>query len=152
MKGIVLSGPGAYGLAELPIPDPRPDELLLRVHASGVCGTDLHLLRGHNLNRVRYPVVPGQFLNLQELIDFIDAGSVKNLLYGQRGQGSGRMPGFGDNPNTTLDQTDGMYSPEMVAAVATYEANLHDEPYRCRVKGQFHHNLGSQSVLIHIRE
>ena len=27
-------------------------------------------------------------------------GTEYGMLYGQRGQGSGRMPGFGDNPNT----------------------------------------------------
>jgi mono/diheme cytochrome c family protein len=76
---------------------------------------------------LRYPVVPRQFLNLEELIDFLNAGSVKNLLYGQRGQGSGRMPGFGDNPNTPDVEGDGMFPAEMVDAVARYEANLHLE-------------------------
>ena len=37
---------------------------------------------------------------------------IDNLLYGQRGQGSGRMPGFGDNPNTLLEQSDGMFTEE----------------------------------------
>jgi mono/diheme cytochrome c family protein len=74
---------------------------------------------------LRYPIVPRQFLALPSLVDFVTKGSVANLLYGQRGQGSGRMPGFGDNPNTLTDLTDGMYTPEMVEAVATYEANLH---------------------------
>lgn len=76
---------------------------------------------------LRYPVVPRQFLTTQDLIDFLNAGSVKNLLYGQRGQGSGRMPGFGDNPNTPDVEDDGMFPPEMVQAVAEYEANLHLE-------------------------
>lgn len=31
---------------ELPIPDPGPGQLLLKVHACGVCRTDLHLLDG----------------------------------------------------------------------------------------------------------
>ncbi len=31
---------------ELPIPDPAPDQLLLKIHACGVCRTDLHLLDG----------------------------------------------------------------------------------------------------------
>jgi hypothetical protein len=37
------------------------------------------------------------------------------------------MPGFGDNPNTLDDQVDGMYSEEMLQAVALYEANLHND-------------------------
>ena len=76
---------------------------------------------------LRYPVVPRQFLTMEDLIDFLNAGSVKNLLYGQRGQGSGRMPGFGDNPNTVDVTDDGMFPYEMVEAVAEYEANLHLE-------------------------
>ena len=74
---------------------------------------------------LRYPIVPRQFLSLPDLTTFITKGTVAFQLYGQRGQGSGRMPGFGDNPNTVADQTDGMYTPEMLQAVATYEANLH---------------------------
>jgi mono/diheme cytochrome c family protein len=74
---------------------------------------------------LRYEIVPRQFLTVPALVEFLKKGTVDNLLYGQRGQGSGRMPGFGDNPNTLLDQTDGMFSEEMLAAIAVYEANLH---------------------------
>ena len=31
---------------ERPVPEPAPGQLLLRVHACGVCRTDLHLLDG----------------------------------------------------------------------------------------------------------
>jgi mono/diheme cytochrome c family protein len=76
---------------------------------------------------LRYTLVPRQFLTAADLADFIRKGSVNAMLYGQRGQGSGRMPGFGDNPNTVEEEGDGMYSDEMVLAVAIYEANLHVE-------------------------
>jgi propanol-preferring alcohol dehydrogenase len=33
-------------LADLPAPAPGPGEVLVRVHAAGVCGTDLHILDG----------------------------------------------------------------------------------------------------------
>ena len=74
---------------------------------------------------LRYPVVPRQFQTLQDLVEFLHEGTVANLLYGQRGQGSGRMPGFGDNPNTEDDDSDGQFTREMIEAVAVYEANLH---------------------------
>jgi mono/diheme cytochrome c family protein len=74
---------------------------------------------------LRYPVVPRQFQTMQDLVDFLREGTVENLLYGERGQGTGRMPGFGDNPNTEDDETDGMFTEEMLQAVAVYEANLH---------------------------
>src|SRR3546814_3505187 len=54
---------------------------------------------------------------------FVSKGSEDGMLYGQRGQGSGRMPGFGDNPNTE-DEEDGMFTQDMVKAVACYEATL----------------------------
>ena len=39
-------GPGRLVAAEAPVPAPRPDELLVRVLACGVCRTDLHLSDG----------------------------------------------------------------------------------------------------------
>jgi propanol-preferring alcohol dehydrogenase len=43
---------------ELPVPEPGPQQVLLRVQACGVCRTDLHLLDGE-LPQARYPVTPG---------------------------------------------------------------------------------------------
>jgi alcohol dehydrogenase, propanol-preferring len=45
-------------LAELPMPVPGPRHVLLKVHACGVCRTDLHIADGELLNPV-YPIVPG---------------------------------------------------------------------------------------------
>lgn len=74
-----------------------------------------------------YPVVPRQFLTIDALVEFLQKGSQFGILYGQRGQGSGRMPGFGDNPNTTDVEGDGMFTDDMVHAVACYEASLGGE-------------------------
>lgn len=43
---------------ELPVPEPGPGELLVRVLACGVCRTDLHV-RDHELPPHKQPVVPG---------------------------------------------------------------------------------------------
>ena len=40
----VQEGPGAK-LVEVPIPEPGPGEALIRVQASSICGTDLHIYR-----------------------------------------------------------------------------------------------------------
>jgi mono/diheme cytochrome c family protein len=77
-------------------------------------------------------VVPRQFLTIEDLIEFLHKGSEYGLLYGQRGQGSGRMPGFGDNPDDTADPKDdadgdGMFTDDMICAVAQYEASLGTE-------------------------
>jgi mono/diheme cytochrome c family protein len=77
-------------------------------------------------------VIPRQFLSIKDLIEFLTKGSEYGLLYGQRGQGSGRMPGFGDNPDDDDDNNDdatddGMFTNEMVCSVAKYEASLGEE-------------------------
>lgn len=79
-------------------------------------------------------VVPRQFLTLEALIKFLNDGSKYFVLYGQQGVGSGRMPGFGDNPNTLEVSDDGMFSDGMLRAVACYEAVLGGEspPEGCK--------------------
>jgi alcohol dehydrogenase, propanol-preferring len=47
MRAMVFESVGTpLRAAELPVPSPGPGELLLRVHACGICRTDLHLLDG----------------------------------------------------------------------------------------------------------
>jgi L-iditol 2-dehydrogenase len=45
MTGLIKRGPGAenVGLGEVPRPVPGPDEVLIAVYATGICGTDLHI-------------------------------------------------------------------------------------------------------------
>ncbi|MET0903182.1 MAG: cytochrome c, partial [Acidimicrobiales bacterium] len=74
-------------------------------------------------------VIPRQFLSIQDLMDFLAEGTRNGLLYGQRGQGTGRMPGLGDNPDDDDDLDDdlpgdGMFTNEMICSVAKYEASL----------------------------
>jgi propanol-preferring alcohol dehydrogenase len=45
-------------LADLPVPEPGPGQIRLRVRACGVCHTDLHLVEGE-LDLPKLPVVPG---------------------------------------------------------------------------------------------
>lgn len=69
-------------------------------------------------------LIPRQFATYADLVDFVTKGSVDGEAYGRNGIGSGRMPGFGDNPNTPDVEGDGMLTPEMIAAIARYEASL----------------------------
>ena len=71
-------------------------------------------------------VVPRQFLNADALKGFLVSGTEYGILYGQRGQGSGRMPGFGDNPNTDQPE-DGMFSESMLDAITDYVRSLGSE-------------------------
>ncbi|HEU0336398.1 MAG TPA: alcohol dehydrogenase catalytic domain-containing protein, partial [Gaiellaceae bacterium] len=59
MRAMVLERVGEPLLAvELPDPEPRPGQLLVRVHACGVCRTDLHVVDGE-LPRPKLPLVLG---------------------------------------------------------------------------------------------
>ena len=59
----MLSSPAAVEsdplqLGEVPVPEPAPDEVLVRVSACAVCRTDLHVVEGELTPR-RSPVIPG---------------------------------------------------------------------------------------------
>ncbi len=54
MKAAVLVQPGQIELRDVPCPAPGPRDVLVRVAAVGLCGTDLHIFAGHvNYNRDR---------------------------------------------------------------------------------------------------
>lgn len=57
MKALVLQDFGQMVVAELPDPTPGPDEVLVSVVATGICGSDLHGYTGENGRRV-----PGQVM------------------------------------------------------------------------------------------
>jgi S-(hydroxymethyl)mycothiol dehydrogenase len=44
-RGVVLTELGRFGLQELELDEPGPGEARVRIDASGVCGTDLHVVR-----------------------------------------------------------------------------------------------------------
>ncbi len=46
MKSLFLQTIGNLSLSEVEKPLPRPDELLVRIEACGICGTDRHLFKG----------------------------------------------------------------------------------------------------------
>ena len=63
MKAMVLKEPRPVEQdplepVEVPLPEPGPDDVRLRIHACGVCHTDLHTVEGE-LALPRLPVVPG---------------------------------------------------------------------------------------------
>lgn len=59
MRAMILQSPGQpLRAAEVPDPVPQPGQLLIRVHACGVCRTDLHVVDG-DLTEPRLPLIPG---------------------------------------------------------------------------------------------
>lgn len=58
MKALILEEPGRAVLSEVPKPNRKPGEALLRVRRVGLCGSDLNTFRGRN-PMVSYPRIPG---------------------------------------------------------------------------------------------
>lgn len=59
MHAMILDGAGKpLRLADVPVPEPGPDEVLIEVHACGVCRTDLHIMDGE-LTEPKLPLIPG---------------------------------------------------------------------------------------------
>lgn len=58
MRAVELTGPGQHHLVELPDPTPGPDEIVIDVESSGVCGTDLRIVQG-DYGHISFPLVIG---------------------------------------------------------------------------------------------
>jgi D-arabinitol dehydrogenase (NADP+) len=57
MKAIVYDAPRKFSYRDVETPKINADEILLRVHACGLCGTDLHVHEGDF--GPRFPLTPG---------------------------------------------------------------------------------------------
>jgi 2-desacetyl-2-hydroxyethyl bacteriochlorophyllide A dehydrogenase len=57
MKTAQITQPHRLEISQIPIPEPTENELLVKVMASGICGTDIHIFRGEYIGD--YPVIPG---------------------------------------------------------------------------------------------
>lgn len=58
MKALVLSAYNQLDLTDLPVPTPAADELLIRIRACGICGSDVHGMDGSTGRRLP-PIVMG---------------------------------------------------------------------------------------------
>lgn len=79
MKAFYIDKPHFSSVKEIPVPVPAADEVLIRVQAVGICGTDAHLFLGDYDNP--YPTIPGhEFSGIVEAV----GANVKNFRPGQR--------------------------------------------------------------------
>jgi 2-desacetyl-2-hydroxyethyl bacteriochlorophyllide A dehydrogenase len=81
VKVACLAGPGQpFSIEERPVPQPGPGELLLRVAACGLCGSDLHLLDGlQPPSGMSFPMTPGheiagEVVTVGERVDGVSPG------------------------------------------------------------------------------
>jgi len=80
MKAAVLIAPQRFDLRDVPAPAIGPEDALIRVSRTGICGTDVHIFNGHYAAD-RLPLVPGH-----EFCGTVAAfgSNVKHLSEGQR--------------------------------------------------------------------
>jgi threonine dehydrogenase-like Zn-dependent dehydrogenase len=62
MKAAILYGDRDIRIGDAPDPRIRPDEVLVRSQAAGICGTDVHIFRGEFHDRVKFPAIQGHEL------------------------------------------------------------------------------------------
>ena len=133
MRAMVLSSPGPVEdrrleLRDIPVPEPGPGDVLLRVHANAVCRTDLHIVEGE-LTEPKLPLVPGH-----QIVGTVEAAGadVESIAIGDRvgvpwlGGVDGTCPycragreNLCDHPTFTGYQRDGGYA-ELTAANADF--------------------------------
>lgn len=62
-EAVVIAGPGEAALQRTPLPDVKPNDVMVRVAYVGVCATDLEVLSGslgyYRNGWAKYPIVPG---------------------------------------------------------------------------------------------
>ncbi|HEX7265608.1 MAG TPA: alcohol dehydrogenase catalytic domain-containing protein, partial [Candidatus Dormibacteraeota bacterium] len=58
MKAVVIEEPNRMAVSRIEDPTPAAGEAVIKVEACGICGTDIHVLRGE-FAPTHYPIVPG---------------------------------------------------------------------------------------------
>ncbi|MEV0703019.1 zinc-dependent alcohol dehydrogenase family protein [Saccharopolyspora sp. NPDC050389] len=58
MRAAIIDQPGSIRVGDVPDPKPGDGQLVIKVGACGICGTDLHIADGH-FPPTPYPIVPG---------------------------------------------------------------------------------------------
>ncbi|MEX3843733.1 Zn-dependent oxidoreductase [Paraburkholderia sp. BR10882] len=81
MLSVVVDQPNSLAVREMPTPTPAAGEVRVRVRYAGICGSDLHIYRGHN-PFVSYPRIIGhEFVGRIESVgEGVDTARVGELV------------------------------------------------------------------------
>ncbi|MGC9520815.1 MAG: zinc-dependent alcohol dehydrogenase family protein [Anaerolineae bacterium] len=79
MRALVIRQPGQSEVQAIPRPEPGPGEVLVKVAACGICGTDVHIFRGEYMGD--YPITPGHEFS-GEVVEV--GGGVRRIAVGDR--------------------------------------------------------------------
>ncbi len=89
MKAAVFVEPGRIELADKPIPDVGPNDALIKITTTTICGTDVHILKGE------YPVAKGLTVGHEPVGTIVKLGSaVTGYSEGQRVIAGAICPNF----------------------------------------------------------
>ena len=89
MKAAVFVEPGRIELADKPIPDVGPNDALIKITTTTICGTDVHILKGE------YPVEKGLTVGHEPVGVIVKLGSaVQGYSEGQRVIAGAICPNF----------------------------------------------------------
>jgi threonine dehydrogenase-like Zn-dependent dehydrogenase len=80
MKAVVFKGKDRIAVEQVPKPSPGPGEAVIKITATTICGTDVHIVRGE------YPVAPGLIIGHEPVgvIDALGPGLERDYRIGQR--------------------------------------------------------------------
>ena len=60
----VMTNPGEIIFREVPVPEVKDDQVLVKIMNIGICGSDIHVYHGKH-PFTKYPVVSGDFTQLR---------------------------------------------------------------------------------------
>ena len=101
MKAVIVEKPGEVRVDDVPAPEAGPGEVVVKVGACGICGTDIHIIDGE-FPPTTYPIIPGhefggEIVQVGENVEGIAVGdrvgvdptlNCGECYYCQRGQGN----------------------------------------------------------------
>lgn len=76
MKAVVIEQPNQVKVQSVSDPTPSPTQAVVKVEACGICGTDIHVIRGE-FAPTRYPIIPGHEFCGEVVAVGHDVGNVK---------------------------------------------------------------------------
>ncbi len=88
MKALVLRAPNEFDVEDVEEPTPGPLEVLCRVERVGICGTDVHMVKGHyDMWPAYHPFIPGHEWSGQ-IVELGDGADEFGWAVGDRVAGS----------------------------------------------------------------
>lgn len=131
MKAAVYHGPRDIRVEDLDQPGISEDQILVRVRACGICGSDLHMYRLGMFEVLGRPVANGRVMGHELSGDVVDVGSsVQDFHTGDRITGVG-LGGFAEYVAVSIDER----GPYLLPPNVSFEEGATMEPLATSLHG-----------------